>query len=232
MITVWSERVVGGPWTDCVYAAGLMAFDYGDFGAWPLGHHTDAERDALEASQTMFVPNTGANFAALHQATLARYGFRLWPLDTDLPTALATPGLGLVLAGLNGRWPADSYQRRHDQAFTGNHAIFVVGWAVGTVMMFDPLAPMGYPGDEIEASKIMQWANGGGPNDALRVWPGWYAPAPVPAPVPTSAPAPEPSYADGVSAERARWLAWYAQRPRPGVAKPGDLIRWYRARPA
>jgi hypothetical protein len=166
VVTVWSEAQPGRPLTDCVYSAGLMALDFAGWNRWPEGHHTIAERNALERSQTMFARNAGSNFAALDQATRKRYGVALHLVSGALAEALNRPGTMLALGGVNGRLLTTDAWRRWDRAFDSFHAVAVIPLGNGMSRVLDPLAPMGFVGDVVPNSKVLTWANGPSAADA------------------------------------------------------------------
>ncbi|HEV7200710.1 MAG TPA: hypothetical protein VGO32_07900 [Candidatus Limnocylindria bacterium] len=177
MVTVWSEAQPGRPLTDCVYSAGLMALDFAGWNRWPNGHHTIAERNALERSQTMFARNAGSNFAALDQATKKRFGVALRLVSGGLAEALSRPGTVLALGGVNGRLEPGDRWRRWDPTFTDFHAVAVIPLGDGTCRVLDPLAPMGFVGDVVPNSKVLTWANGPSAADARLARAGEFASA-------------------------------------------------------
>ena len=180
--TVWSEQnEPNAPgWRDCVYSAGLMALDFGGFTGWPAGWHTVAEREALERSDSR-ADETGASVDDLVVAVKRRYGITLRKLDVPIDVALTRVGTALALEGNNATLPTWLQHR-----FTGSHAVCVIPLGNGRVQWLDPMDPMGFGGNTIDAAIVARWA--WGQSRACVVAKGEFAPV-VPAATPPAAPA-------------------------------------------
>jgi hypothetical protein len=151
---VISERreLHGQGWKDCAYASGMMlARDAGV--RFPLAD-LDREREALERSDHRR-DETGAMLTDLVEAMTTRYHWAGHAV-ADLDQALLVPGRTLVVNGTYGHFPARL--RRWDD-FLAGHSIAVRVTASGLVVM-DPMAPMGYPGDHATVSEVMRFAWG------------------------------------------------------------------------
>lgn len=162
-VVVWSEREQNPQapgWHDCWVSGALMTLVYGGFARFPLGLYADAEREALERSQTIVRPESGGNNVATLAAVNKRYGVTFKHLTdrsaTSLALALGHVGWGMSLAGMNSRFPAGA--RVWDAAYQGAHQVCVIPLGGGKLRWLDPEAPMGYAGDIINASEVLNWA--------------------------------------------------------------------------
>lgn len=162
-VTVWSEREqnpLAPGWHDCWLSSGLMVLVAAGFTDFPAGAYTDAEREALERSQTIFPPEVGGNFDAFNQATQRRYGVQLHTIAdgsaAGLRAELSKPGRAFDVAGLNANLRSDL--RGWDPTFAGNHSVTVIPRGGGLVDWLDPEAPMGSPAVTIDVETVMRWA--------------------------------------------------------------------------
>lgn len=160
---VWSEREqnpAAPGWHDCWVSGALMTLFYGGFDRFPLGRYSDAEREALERSQTVVAPETGGNNVATLAAVNKRYGVTFKHLTdhsaSSLQVALGHVGWGMSLAGMNSHFPVGA--RVWDAAYKGAHQVCIIPLGGGAVLWLDPEAPMGYAGDRISATAVLAWA--------------------------------------------------------------------------
>ena len=164
---VWSERRAGA-WDQCTECAYLMAMLYGGWRTWPDGAYTDAERNALDAATPPDPPAGGSTFPLIDTGAQRRYGVTLHRIpdgDRDeLQRQLRIPGQALAVAGSPGHFPRGHRLRRWQPDFTGGHAVCVVTLGEGRVQWLDPLAPMGFEGDQVLIGAVLTFA--WFPNDA------------------------------------------------------------------
>lgn len=156
----WSERdePYASGWRDCTYSAYLMGLIYAGYATFPLGIYTINEREAFERSDDK-PDETGGNMFYCDQGSSRRYGRTLDTPTISLSDALKTPGIGLVLSGVNGNLPYGHWLRRWDPGFIGNHAVFVIPMGNGNVLWFDPEAPWKFAGDTVDNATVLKWAS-------------------------------------------------------------------------
>jgi hypothetical protein len=166
---VWSEH--GGTFRaahhavfDCVYSANLMVLVYAGFRNFPLGAFTVEERNELDRT------DTGATHAISDAAIKDRYHVTMrkppgpterWTA-TELRAELSAVGKAYAIAGKYDRLPA--FLRRHDPSFAGSHDVCVIPLGNGRVRWLDPMAEMGFAGDDVEIDTVLRYAHI--PNDA------------------------------------------------------------------
>jgi hypothetical protein len=164
-VLVWSEREYPS-YRDCVQSAGLMALVYAGWIHFPLGRYSNPEREALERASPLHTPESATTMAALEDEIRRRYGLPLGTLHSNIESLeklLTRNGSGLVMFGINGNLPVSDPWRRWDTQFTGMHAVFIrCSEKPGYSRVFDPEAPMEYPGDLVANTKILTWSQHAG----------------------------------------------------------------------
>lgn len=156
IIRSWTERYEPAPtkgWHDCVFCAYLAALEAAGLPQL-AGVDRIAEREALERSQHIWAPETGADLAAGQVAVQNRY--HVTPhSSSDLRGLLAIPGLAIVAAGMNSRLPT----RLHhwDRAYQGSHAVTFITRQGDWQLILDPEAPDKYAGDAISTAEAVRW---------------------------------------------------------------------------
>lgn len=166
---VWSEhhgafRDATGRVRDCIYAANLMVLVFAGFRNFPEGAFTPEERNALETEDDR-PDNTGATHTDSDVAIQRRYHvtMRKPPGPTERWTAkqlraeLNRVGNAYAIAGQYNR--LSDHLRRHDLNFLGNHDVCVVPLGNGQVRWLDPLAPMGFAGEDVAIDTVLDYAN-------------------------------------------------------------------------
>ena len=135
-------------WKDCAYASAMRAC--ADAGVtFPLADDLDAEREALERSDTM-PDEQGATMAQLVLAMDTRYGYS-GSAVSSMASAVRVPGRTLVAMGPFSRLPP--IQRRWSSRSFGHAISYRVDTATAGTLL-DPLAPMGFPGDVVPPDVI------------------------------------------------------------------------------
>jgi len=152
---VWSERE-GGDWEACVISSYLIGLVYGGLHSFPLGIYTQAEREALEQ-----VADEPQDYHTTDATSQARYGVQLRKLSTGgIDDAVTRVGIGLVAAGYGGLLIPTT---------APIHSVFYLPTSQTAGLLFDPLAANQSAGVPIDASRIVAWSKGAGPNDAREV---------------------------------------------------------------
>jgi hypothetical protein len=151
---VWSERETGD-FEACVAASYAMGLAYG--GVPMAAPYTQAERERLEV-----VTNEPQDLNTTDTKALAVYGVKLrLPSVGTVSAFLSRPGIGACLTGIGS--PGGF------QAGTFTHEVFVVVESSTSVLLYDPLAPIGSAPKRVTVAKMVAWAQGVRPNDAREV---------------------------------------------------------------
>lgn len=166
MTTVWSEVDPAlTSYTDCTYCSILMVVAASGFTAFPLGLNTHPERVAFRGGDPRL------NFAGGVDRAKARYGITIQspaPYSKEgLRAALMQSGRAYAIAGRTANFPAGHTLRRWDPTFSGTHAVAYIPDGLGVGQWLDPLAPMGYAGQNVTVSQVVDtFCTGVFPNDA------------------------------------------------------------------
>lgn len=160
--TVWSERRSIPPWDQCTEGAYLMALVYGGWRAFPEGMYTDEERNALDAATPPDPPAGGSTFPLLDTGAARRYGVTLHRIPDGakegLRRQLNIAGQAFAIAGSLANFPPGHRLRRWDADYEGGHAVCVVSLGDGLCWWGDPLAPMGFAGDQVRTDAVLTFA--------------------------------------------------------------------------
>ena len=171
---VWSEhggahRLATHSVSDCTYSANLMVLVYAGFRNFPKGAFTPEERNELEMRDD-HPDHIGANHDITDVAIQRRYHVTMrkpprpterWTAD-QLRAELRTVGNAYAVAGQYSLLP--DHLRRHDRTFFGDHDVCVIPLDNGLVRWLDPMAPMGFAGEDVAIDTVLEYANL--PNDA------------------------------------------------------------------
>ena len=170
---VWSEqggahRLATHSVSDCTYSANLMVLVHAGFRNFPKGAFTPEERNELEMRDDE-PDHIGANHGITDVAIKRRYGvtMRKPPGPTERWTAeqlraeLSAVGNAYAVAGQYDRLPPSL---RLDPNFFDAHDVCVIPLGAGRVRWLDPLAEMGFAGEDIGIDTVLAYANL--PNDA------------------------------------------------------------------
>jgi hypothetical protein len=139
-----------------------MTLLYGGFSAFPLGAYTIEEREALDSAGGPDPVAGGSTFPIIDRGSFARYGLKLRRIAdgsrAGLEKALSTPGRALAMAGSYKSLPINHPLRKWQPSFEGGHAVCVIPLGAGRIRWLDPLAPMGYGGDETNVVTALTFA--------------------------------------------------------------------------
>lgn len=141
-----------GAWHECWVCAYLMGLHFQGV-VFP---YTTAERDVFDPT------NVAGNFPEMDTQTRARFGIALVTSALPLDQLLMETGIGVALNGDNSKLPTGLH--RWDPLYMGSHSVFVIPWGDGSCQWYDPEAPMGYAGERVANSVIINWAFGGAYN--------------------------------------------------------------------